>query len=486
MLQDAEWRALIVFWENGDIIRSLVWSDFQACMDGYAPLQIFSRRTLQATYVELDAYLHPAAFVFFEIAFDEQGWAERSWNLPLRHMAEVAEAGPDLGYGVVRLVCRSQNPMSWLSDRLWDPLLQAAHNEFEQISRVLQITAPRLGWQAQVKEMAQPGQAPSEAVPLLAERVAPGVDREQVLRLEGERDALKRELEERDLRLRTMGSEHMQQSMRAQFEHEQALAILQAQHAKLLAQQKALKEQNDALTQELDLLHGQLQNSEARSRIAMQDAEVDMQLQLQRLQRDHADTMHHSLELANLRWREEVLRHEQVLRLELEAERSLRVEQDHAWQQKLQVLRDQLEAKEREMSALRVQLTHSASRGAEDFLARLEHLGMNFLVYHAGVGHISVPVSDLSAYVSDPLAYAAKKCYVSAELYRSWLQHYDDPRCSYQSAQGTPCDARIIRVDSPARFTPGESDRCARHHTDSNIDAVLKFRASPGSTGEAL
>ncbi len=479
MLQElTERHELIVFWEEGEISRVLLGSDFHACLDGYVALQIFAGRSLPAIYVELDATLSPVAFVFFEMSFDAAGWAERSWNLPLRHMAEIAAAGPDLGRGPVRLVCRSQNSMSWLGDRLWDPLLQSDRNEFLLTARAVAEMAPRLG----LRPVSPPS---SPNIPVLADRVErDGEDQERRWRLEGERDALKRELEERDLRLRTVGAEHAQQMLRRQFEHEQAVAILQAQHAKLLAQQKLLKEQNDALSEQLEVLQGQLQNSEARSRRAVHEAESDLQLQLQRVRQSHEDSLHQSLEQANRRWREEVLRHEQALQGEIEAERSRRLESDLEWQRRLQERQDQIDLNLREIAALQQALEGAASQGAEAFLARLEQLGMNFLVYHAGVGHVSVPVAELASYAGDPLAYAARKSFVSPDLYRAWLRHYDDPRCLHELPQGECCAARIIRVDSPARFIVGESDRCARHHRDSNIDAVLRFRTPPAAQGD--
>ncbi len=479
MLQElTERHELVVFWEAGEISRILLGSDFHACLDGYVPLQVFAGRTLPAIYVELDAALQPIAFVFFEMVFDVAGWAERSWNLPLRHMAEIAAAGPDLGYGPVRLVCRSQNAMSWLNDRLWDPLLQTDRNEFVMTLRAIADIAPRLGLRPQ-----SPPASPN--VPVLADRVdREPEDQERLWRLEGERDALKRELEERDLRLRTMGAEHAQQMLRQQFEHEQAVAILQAQHAKLLAQQKLRKEQNDVLNGRLEVLQGQLQNSEARSRRAVHDAEADLQLQLQRVRQSHEDSLHQTLEQANLRWCEEVSRHEQALQGEIDAERARRLEVDLEWRQRAQELQDQIDLKGREIADLHHALESAASQGAEAFLARLEQLGMNFLVYHAGVGHVSVPVAELASYAGDPLAYAARKSFVALDLYRAWLRHYDDPRCQHELPQGGCCEARIIRVDSPARFVIGESDRCARHHRDSNIDAVLRFRTSPASTGD--
>ena len=106
----------------------------------------------------------------------------------------------------------------------------------------------------------------------------------------------------------------------------------------------------------------------------------------------------------------------------------------------------------------------------------LEGIGMNFVVYHAGVGNLSITVADLVSYLQNPLAYVAQKCLVTESHYRQWLQHHDNPRCTASIGDGQCCQARLIRTDSPSRFIIGQSDRCARHQgADTAIINVLKF-----------
>ena len=122
--------------------------------------------------------------------------------------------------------------------------------------------------------------------------------------------------------------------------------------------------------------------------------------------------------------------------------------------------------------------THNQEQeaSADDFLVKLESLGMNFVVYHAGVGNLSVPVVDLVIYLQNPTAYVAQKCLVTETHYRQWLQHYESPRCTAPIGEGQCCNARLIRTDSPSRFVVGQSDRCARHQgADTAIINVLKF-----------
>ncbi len=479
--EQTEWRAVICFWDGQHISRVLLWSDFQACLDGYVPLSPCAGQTWRAAYAELEEDLQLKAVVFFQIGFDAQGFAERSWNLPLPHMAEIAGPGPDLGGGWIRLACRSQCPISWHASKMWDPLLHPGISEFQQMQAVLKEQAMRLGLRIQRRSVA-PVQEPvisHQDIPLLAQRVEAEREREpseDLMRLQGERDALQRELEQRDLRLRSFETEHVEKLARERFEHEQALAILHAQHSKLLAQQKNQRELNDSLHEQVMALQGQVENLDAQKRNLAMDAEVHGQLQLQKLEATHEETLKQHIEVLEQRWQREALIREQSLLVELEAERARFRDRETRLQEEQDALQKIVMARDEQVLQLSQRTEQLLSQTAEKFLLELEKLGMNFLVYHPGAGHVSIPVKDLAAYVKNPLAYAANLCFVGEDHYRHWLEHYNDPRCKIDVGEAGACGARIIRVDSPARFVVGESDRCARHHSDRNIDAVLKFR----------
>lgn len=477
--EQIEWRAVICFWDGQNIARLLLWSDFQACLDGYVPLSPCAGQTWRAAYAELEEDLQLKAVVFFQIGFDQQGFAERSWNLPLPHMAEIAGPGPDFGGGWIRLACRSQCPISWHASKLWDPLLHPGISEFQQMQVALKDQAMRLGLRVSRRAPVHEPVAPHQDVPLLAQRVERAHEREasdDLVRLQGERDALQRELEHRDLRLRSFETEHVEKLTRERFEHEQALAILQAQHSKLLAQQKIQRDLSESLREQVMSLQGQVENLDAQKRNLALDAEVHGQLQLQKQEASHEEALKQHIEVLEQRWHRESLIREQSLLVELEAERARFREREARLQGETDSLQVLVTARNEQVHQLSQRAEQLMSQTAEKFLQELEKLGMNFLVYHPGAGHVSIPVKDLAGYVENPQAYAANQCFVSEEHYRHWLEHYNDPRCKVGVGESGACGARIIRVDSPAKFVEGESDRCARHHSDRNIDAVLKFR----------
>ena len=77
---------LVFFWEGETIDKSMMFSDFEATLDGYVGLQAYAGEEKRAAYVQLDDSLKVNGVVLFTIGFDEAGFAERSWNLPLRHI----------------------------------------------------------------------------------------------------------------------------------------------------------------------------------------------------------------------------------------------------------------------------------------------------------------------------------------------------------------------------------------------------------------
>jgi hypothetical protein len=125
-----------------------------------------------------------------------------------------------------------------------------------------------------------------------------------------------------------------------------------------------------------------------------------------------------------------------------------------------------------EINRLKRAYADLASQGGEQILERLAKLGVVFVVYHPGAGHLTIPLQDITSYQDNPLAYAATKCFVSEEQYRHWLAHYQQPSCETLLPSGERCAIPIDRIDSPSRFALGESNCCARHKAGSRVRTV--------------
>ena len=103
---------------------------------------------------------------------------------------------------------------------------------------------------------------------------------------------------------------------------------------------------------------------------------------------------------------------------------------------------------EQEITRLKRERDEFASQGGEQILERLSKLGVVFVVYHPGAGHLTIPLQDVARYQDNPMAYAAAKCFVSEAQYRQWLNHYQSPTCEAQLPSGERCGIPIDRIDT--------------------------------------
>lgn len=487
---------LVFFWEAETIDKSMMFSDFEATLDGYVGLQAYANEEKRAAYVQLDDRLKVNAVVLFTIGFDEAGFAERSWNLPLRHMAEIAGRGPDLGGGPVRLVCRSQCSISWHAPKLWDPQMGSAQNTFAQIQQEAERAAARFSLRP---ARSAPGKVASPAatysssppadndIPVLTDADVPvlvAAAPPPPPEWESERERLMARLGEQQLRISTLETDKNETIARLGLLHQQQVDILEAQNAKLLSQHQAMRRQHDGQREQLESLRQQMAGM-ARLEEGLAEERRLHEQQLSALMKERAgEEAQKFRELMAQREREFVFR-EQQLQTEFQLVLDKRLNEE-ATSHRLQLdsLRAEINYRDttlanlsKELAEIKAGVAQREEMAADSFLHRLEALGMNFVVFHPGAGHLSVPVAELEKYVESPLAYAAAKCLVSEDQYRVWLSHYENPRCNAPLGENKCCDARLIRTDSPTRFVAGQSDRCARHQAaDSAIDNVLRFR----------
>ncbi|MDI1302884.1 MAG: hypothetical protein PSX71_13345 [bacterium] len=475
---------LVLFWEGESIDKSMMYSDFQATLDGYVGISGYAGAERHAAYVLLDDSLKVRSCVLFTIAFDAAGFPERSWNLPLRHMAEIAGRGPDMGGGPIHLVCHSQCSISWHAPRLWDPVMQPAElNTFVQIAREVEKACERFSMRPLRPAAVLPAPRPDADIPLLTDTSPLPEPLSAPAEWEKDRERLLARLTEQHLHIHTLETDKNETIARLDFLHQQQADILEAQNAKLLSQHKATKAQNEAqreqiesLRQQIIRVHGLEDNLAEERRLHEEQLVAIMHSKVgEETQRFEELLKQKDQEFAS---REQRLKEEHQLSLEhrLGEEASSHRMQMDSLRAEINYRDDIIRSLSQELVTLNSSLTKVEEGAADEFLRRLESLGMNFVAFHAGAGHLSVPVAELATYVGNPAAYVAAKCHVSEEQYTRWLQHYENPRCNAPLGDKC-CDARLIRTDSPTKFIVGQSDRCARHQTaDSAIDNVLRFR----------
>lgn len=418
----------VMFFRGGDVCKEMHLAEFEAVLDGVVSLVDFADQQIRAAYVLITPRLHVRAVTFFLIDFDEAGQADSGWNIPLRHLAEQGSPGPDLGGGPIRLACRSRCPVAWHQMHLWDPALKPGRNEL----LLLRDAARRNNLGILADEAAATASdtgaswiAP-EAAKNMATRLASKVDQQH-------RHKTAQLIRQQRLRLQSLTHQYEEQFARLRLEAEQ--------------REKALHREIETLRQVLD---------------CQEQLNVDLKVQ----QQTQADQIRQAREdfLQQLRLAESDGRSAtQLLRDQLERETQARIralsaehqQQRAALQAELDVYRERDARVHDELERLR----QNQLRGVE----RLAGLGIMFVAYHPGTGHLTVPLADIGRYQDDPVAYVAAKCLVSAAHYREWLEHYQQPTCSVRLPSGERCNMPLDRIETPSRFVRGESSCCARH-----------------------
>lgn len=456
-------EAVLFYGDNG-VVKSMLYTDFEAILDRMVGVPEFAGREMKCAYCAVNGQLHVVAAVLFLIDFDDQGLADPSWNIPLRHLAEHAARGPDLGAGAIRLACRSQCPVAWHQDQLWDPAMKPGANDFVFMRDIIRQRGAKMGllWE---EDEDTPGPAPRARTPQDVPTLEPADDiptvaPEQPAREkpdEDERKRLARTIKELRLRVQTLENKHEDELAQIRYAHQQKEEILSTQLEKVLMQFKTLKSQNTALKEKSESLKEQV---------------VSLNKSLEDQARQSEDEGS-EIEILTEQYRV-------ALEQRLEEERARLSEEMHAREMEVLDREERISELEQELSEAKREQIKMANTGAEKLLEKLQNLGLNFIAFHPGAGHISINAGEISDYMQNPIAFAARKCLVTEEQYRAWLAHYENPVCNVEVGEGQICGKRVIRVDVPNQFKPGVSDRnqnrCQYCRADTAIDNVLKFR----------
>lgn len=423
MRKKAQMAEAVLFFRNGQICKEMLYPEFEAVLDGVVNLPEFAEQQLSAAFVVIDPRLSVRAAVFFYLDFLDDGAADSGWNIPLRTLAERGGRGPDLGAGPIRLVCRSQCPVSWHQMHLWDPNLKGERNDLVQIRD--RVKRNQLG--LIVEEDA------SRALP--AERLQVAAE---------DRWYSRGPFAEQAQPAPAMGGmpQYVEDQLRKELqEGEQTQAQLRAQLAQLQQQLSDERGRNDAL-----------QAQQAAQADRFRKVREELSDQLKQVERKG---------LANI----DATRN----RAEVEAQaRIMAVTEDY--QKRIAALQQELLRRDDRELGLQAEIARLNAQGESlrkdsgaNTLKRLADLGMVFVVYHPGAGQMTVAVEDIDRYQADPMAYAASRCSVTLEVYRQWFEHYMRPACQASMLGGSRCDIPVDRVDLPMQFVPGVSDCCARH-----------------------
>lgn len=436
----------VLFFNDGGICKEMLYPEFEAMLDGVVSMPEFADQQMRVAYVLVNTRLHIRAAVFFYLDFNEDGSADSGWNIPLRNLAERTGRGPDLGAGPIRLACRSQCPVSWYQMHLWDPELAQGKNHFVMLRD--RIKRNQLGL---LVEDEAPQTVPTERLQMVAEDTWYAADQTKQ-----PASAPRPEQFEQDQRLKAAQLIKQQRLRIASLEQQRETDISRLRE--LAAQQQAkLREEVAQLCTELtikDQRIAELQLELEGQAEGFQKNREEMSRQLRALEQNSRI----EADAARAQFDEELQRQVVAAVAEYKEQVSIR-DVELAYRNELDSqLQEEIEQLQKQRDAL-------MDQSGERMLERLSSLGMTFMVYHPGAGHLTIPLQDMARYQQKPLAYAAAKCGVSEEQYELWVQHYRQPVCIATLTSGERCNMPLDKVEAPARFVIGESNCCARHRS---------------------
>ena len=503
----------ILFFDRKGVSKEMTYSEFEAVLDGVVGINDLAGEDVRAAYVMVNGHLKVVAAVLFLISFDRQGYADKSWNIPLRHLADSSGRGPDMGAGPIRLACKSQCPVKWQQDKLWDPVMSAGNNTFvkmrdaiannrlclptistsdrgtfaastesenkwtmgdaEQESRQRAPLAP--GHSRKPGRASQPPTLHQESDNFdaasymadfdeLDDSFMEGMDdfddddmglmESQIAALEtAHRKKIASLIRQQRLHVKTLENEYQQKIAKLKLGYEKHIQKQDIEVARLTNQHESLHSQNLALREQNEAQRRQLEAFKRTRELEMQKFELKEREQTDALRKQYTELMEQRIAEETAKLREDV---------EL---RNMELIHRHEVAKKLR----------EELCDLRRDKLRLVNEGGDKFLERLEALGVSFIAFHPGAGHISITLKDMGAYMENPIAYAADRCLVSEDQYRIWLDHYNNPICKAPLTKDKVCGCKIRRTDMPSQFVVGEHDRCEKHSPKNNGQNVVNL-----------
>ncbi len=422
----------ILFFDDHKIVKEMTYLEFQAILDSYVPLHDMANRSMGAVYVRIDAKYHITGTVFFRINFDRKGFVEKSWNVPLQQLADKAAKGPNLGSGPISLACFSQCPIEWQKNNLWDPEMQATANDFHAIKK--SIKNNNLGIIFNVDSSIEESDEVSESLAEERTRTAMIIKeqrlRQKLLSTKAEQD------------MRQLNLDHQQRI----YEYQQKFNELQQELEQEKQQRIELEEKSKGQSDKID---GMREYFEAKLEKYQQNEDS---VQAEAL-KEYYDT-----ELA------------------AESDRLASEYQSELQSRDVELLyrREQESQLQQEIIKLKQEKQELAESSRDIVFHHLSDAGINFVIYHPGVGHLTIGADEIDSYLTNSIAFVADKCGVNEPLYSAWLDHYYSPTCQKQLDNGRLCDKPVTQIEDPSQFIVGESDCCAEHRSGATRVVPIK------------
>ncbi len=398
---DPLYAEAIMFFDDENIIKEMLFTEFEAVLDGVVGIPEFSGKQYKAAYVTIWRNLSVHIVVLFELAFDKYGHVEKKWNLPLRYLGAQAISGPDLGQGKILLLMRNDCEEDEYHPFLWN----AEGNQIEILTAIRDsVKRNKLGLYVESESSrylgyGQANQAPTADMAFSETQFN----------------------EEYQLRL----INNIESTLKFKYEH----------------QIKELEKQHQNIVKQLESHITRLQN---------QIDEFEQQIK----KIDHANKEH--LDII-------VDKYQKKLEEKVSKARGELLEKIESKDLELRYGKEQLKELNEEFAQLQGKFEPSCKSAVHDNLTGMIASGVELIVTQTGIGSYSLKLEQVHDYIANPISFWAKQCGVSEECFLAWNHHFQNPVCQAGQNAGCPCNEEIKRVEQPIDFEAGQSDMCRKH-----------------------
>jgi hypothetical protein len=134
--QDA-YREAVFFFDGDRVSSEMHFTEFESLLSRASTVGAMAATVVKAAYVVIGTGLAVRGMVCFLLRVDEEGYADPTFSVPLRHLVKTAGPGPDVGCGRIRLATRSQCSVAWQAKHLWEPADAGGGNPIRQVQEVV-------------------------------------------------------------------------------------------------------------------------------------------------------------------------------------------------------------------------------------------------------------------------------------------------------------------------------------------------------------
>lgn len=424
----------VFFVEDNRVVREMLFNEFEAMLDGMFYDPDFKNSMVQAAYVKIDKRLDIVAAVFFTLGFDEEGQADKHWNVPLMQLAESAAFGNRLNTKGVRIACHSQCQITWQQEHLWEPDLNAEPNILHVLADTVKVN--RLGLLASESDSAlsQPVQQiindNSDTVQSRGGRMRNANVSDIDIQNESNRKRSARFMRQLRGRVNRFRKLHKQDT--------------ESLRADAVQKERVLMDKLDDCERKLFALQVDCDHKSSELQRQSQDYETQLEEALQKHANNHEKLRRQLRQDLQQRLIEETS--------ELQAKLDMREVEVHYREEQISRLQEQL------AEQMRVDGKNTQSVATFN---ELERSGLRYYIELEGVEPIPVSADRIASYHASPERYVADYLSMDFEIYKRWSGHASHPVCSAK-VNDASC-SKMVEISSPQTFIAGVSDRCSEH-----------------------